>query len=296
VLNACQTAASDEDERHDPLAGVAAALLAGGLPAAVAMRQPIHDRDAVVFGTELYRALVRGEPLDAAVTEGRLAVFCEGGEDSDWAVPALYLSVADGRIFQPAADEVDEGDESMGQDRIFNTGNLANSGTINVGSGTLAAGDVIHNAAPKPEEIAESAYQQARAALAHGDYSTATTRLAASLAAADVDADQRFHAALARLARRRPNALRREEIQQLESLLAGGTGDRTSSHSLLLLALVRYDYYERNGLRVPPPSPVELVGTASELPVDTDRLHEMVDHLPELDDNPVYGLLLRLTS
>lgn len=296
VLNACQTAASDDDERHDPLAGVAASLLASGLPAAVAMRQSIHDRDAVVFATELYRALVRGEPLDAAVTEGRLAVFCAGGADSDWAVPALYLSVPDGRIFQPAADEVDEGDENMGQDRTVNTGKLANSGTITVGSGTFATGDVIHNAEPRPEEVAESAYRQARGALAHGDYSTAATRLAASLAAADVDADQRFHAALARLARQRPNTLRRDEIQRIESLLTTGTSDRTSAHSLLLLALVRYDYYERNGLRMPPPSPAELVSTASELPVDTDRLREIIDHLPKLGDNPVYGLLLRLTS
>jgi len=98
VLNACETARSDRREGGDPFAGVAHALVRGGLPAVVAMQLPISDRAALAFSRALYPALAEGLPVDLAVARGRQAirVACE---DFEWAVPALFLQVEDGRIF-----------------------------------------------------------------------------------------------------------------------------------------------------------------------------------------------------
>jgi hypothetical protein len=76
-----------------------------GVPAVVAMQFPISDRAALAFSTSLYRALAAGDPVDAAVTEGRMAVFTQAPDSWEWATPALYLSVPDGRLFSTRDEE-----------------------------------------------------------------------------------------------------------------------------------------------------------------------------------------------
>lgn len=99
-LNACRTA---EAAAHAPYAGVAAALVRAGVGAVIAMRAPIGDEAAAVFSREVYTHLAAGAPVDAAVTEGRLAVQRASGGSPEWATPALFLRAADGHLFDVSA-------------------------------------------------------------------------------------------------------------------------------------------------------------------------------------------------
>jgi tetratricopeptide (TPR) repeat protein len=101
VLNACQTArmAEEEEEGFHPFAGVASALLQEGVPAVVAMRSSIPDKAAIAFSQTFYQQLAAGEPVDAAVTEGRMAIYSKVGENGGWNLPILFLLGKDGEIF-----------------------------------------------------------------------------------------------------------------------------------------------------------------------------------------------------
>lgn len=93
VLNACSTG-QWAAATVDPFAGVAAALVLSGLPAVLAMQAPISDQAAIAFSHELYQHLADGDPVDAAVVEGRLAIqrlARNGSSEAEWATPVLYL-------------------------------------------------------------------------------------------------------------------------------------------------------------------------------------------------------------
>lgn len=98
VLNACQSARAGALE---PGLGVAQALVATGVPAVVAMQFPVSDRAALSFSKSLYRSLAEGDPVDAAVAEGRLAIVRDLRDSPEWATPALFLAAEDGRLFAP---------------------------------------------------------------------------------------------------------------------------------------------------------------------------------------------------
>ncbi len=72
VLNACEGARHGET---DAFGGVAQTLLQQSIPAVVAMQLAIPDRAAVTFAERFYAALAEGEPVDAAISEARLAMF-----------------------------------------------------------------------------------------------------------------------------------------------------------------------------------------------------------------------------
>jgi hypothetical protein len=105
-LNACRTA---EAVPGVPWAGVATALVRAGVPAVIAMQFPVTDRAAVTFAASVYRRLAAGAPVDEAVTDGRLAIRGTHPGSPEWATPALFLRVPDGRVFAapepPAAAE-----------------------------------------------------------------------------------------------------------------------------------------------------------------------------------------------
>ncbi|HYG61614.1 MAG TPA: CHAT domain-containing protein [Thermoanaerobaculia bacterium] len=99
-LNACDTGRSNASA---PFAGVATALLRAGLPAVIAMQQPIRDGAALELSRAVYRRLAAGDPIDAAVTEGRLAIARGHGALLEWGTPVLFLRSDDGRLFEAAA-------------------------------------------------------------------------------------------------------------------------------------------------------------------------------------------------
>jgi hypothetical protein len=80
--------------------GVARSLVRAGIPAVLGMQYPIRDTHATAFYHSFYRALAAGQPIDAAVTGGRLAILSRSGEDGrDWGVPVLTMRSLDGVLF-----------------------------------------------------------------------------------------------------------------------------------------------------------------------------------------------------
>jgi hypothetical protein len=107
VFGACNTARRD---RYNAWTGVAPALTRAGIPAVVAMQYTVRDLNAVAFSRRFYGALASGETIDAAVTDGRLAIFNRSdlsGEryERDWGVPVLYLRTPGGMLFPKAGPE-----------------------------------------------------------------------------------------------------------------------------------------------------------------------------------------------
>ena len=89
LLNSCEGARTS---RSDRFAGVAASLVAQGVPAAIGMQYRIDDDAAALFGTEFLTQLAGAGSVDEALTEARMAVFaaCNAYE---WATPVLLSRV-----------------------------------------------------------------------------------------------------------------------------------------------------------------------------------------------------------
>jgi hypothetical protein len=97
VLTACEVGQRDAASAW---AGVVTALTHAGIPAVVGMQFRIRDRNAIAFSRAFYRALAAGQAIDAALTDGRFAIFNQGDADErDWGVPVLYLRAEDGVLF-----------------------------------------------------------------------------------------------------------------------------------------------------------------------------------------------------
>ncbi len=99
MLNACE---GSQTATANPFAGVAQQLVQQGVPAVIAMRHPISDDAAIAFSHEFYAALADGYSVDAAITEGRVAVATRLG-NGEWGAPQLIMHAANGRLWQIAA-------------------------------------------------------------------------------------------------------------------------------------------------------------------------------------------------
>ncbi|HEV8578202.1 MAG TPA: CHAT domain-containing protein [Thermoanaerobaculia bacterium] len=105
VVNACHSGRAATDHGHDFYAGIASSLVMAGVPAVVAMRAPVTDRAAIAFSKALYREVAAGAPVDAAVAEGRLAIYRADPFSLEWAIPVLFMRVPDGRLFKSATEQ-----------------------------------------------------------------------------------------------------------------------------------------------------------------------------------------------
>jgi formylglycine-generating enzyme required for sulfatase activity len=101
-LNACETARVTKERGLDPFAGVATAIVMAGIPAVVAMQFPISDRAAITFARRFYPLLARGYTVDAAVAEGRRAIYLAEGGTMEWGTPVLFMRSPQGVIFRVA--------------------------------------------------------------------------------------------------------------------------------------------------------------------------------------------------
>ena len=100
VLGACEVGHRDQ---VNAWTGVVPALTRAGIPAVVGMQYTVRDENAIAFSRRFYRALAAGQSIDAAVTDGRLAIYNRGSEDErDWGVPVLYLRADEGVLFPGA--------------------------------------------------------------------------------------------------------------------------------------------------------------------------------------------------
>jgi hypothetical protein len=104
ILDACETGKI----ATDPFRSIAPALIRAQVPAVVAQQFQVPEAAARAFVTGFYRALARGFPLDACVTEGRKAVQRSTSTGQpDWGIPVVYSRVADGRLFElPAVQAI----------------------------------------------------------------------------------------------------------------------------------------------------------------------------------------------
>jgi hypothetical protein len=93
-LNSCEGARGSEG---DPFSGTAATLVHNRIPAVVAMQYEITDKAAIEFSRSFYEALADGWPVDAAVTDARVAVSMDSM--LEWGTPVLYMRSPDGRLF-----------------------------------------------------------------------------------------------------------------------------------------------------------------------------------------------------
>lgn len=102
VLNACETAVAGGEAAQEPFAGIATALVLGGIPAVVAMQSAIGDTHAVAFTSAFYERLAAGMSIEEAVTEGRQAIHSLEPDQSSWAIPVLFLRAAAADLFTSA--------------------------------------------------------------------------------------------------------------------------------------------------------------------------------------------------
>jgi hypothetical protein len=101
-LNACKTATTSAGTDAHPFAGIATSLIRDGVPAVVAMQFPISDEAAVNFAQTFYERIAQRLPVDAAVAEGRKALY--SNKNAEWATPVLFLRSKDGVLFHPSTD------------------------------------------------------------------------------------------------------------------------------------------------------------------------------------------------
>lgn len=91
VLASCRSADPGDNPAFGPFASIAAALVAAGLPAVVAMQTSVEDRSAIRFTERLYRRIAQGDPIEAAVSQARIALRASQPDTLDWAVPVLFV-------------------------------------------------------------------------------------------------------------------------------------------------------------------------------------------------------------
>jgi len=106
VLAACKGAQLSRAEGADSLSGVATGLTQKGLPAVLGMQFVVSDQAAARFSRAFYSSLVRGELLEEAVTEGRLAILRGDEQSLEWASPVLFLRAPEGRLLSKPPRQV----------------------------------------------------------------------------------------------------------------------------------------------------------------------------------------------
>lgn len=112
LLNSCRSGLTGTGARA--FNGVAAALVACGVPAVVAMQCKISDRAAISFAEGFHSRLAKGATLDEAVTAGRLAIHTLSPGSFEWAVPVLYSRLGDGQLFHRGETPDRKGEQPAG--------------------------------------------------------------------------------------------------------------------------------------------------------------------------------------
>lgn len=101
------------------------------------------------------------------------------------------------------------------------------------------------------------------------------------------NADAYYYCAIALLKGRKPKILTLTEIKKIEPLLVAATQlDNTKAQYFYLHALIKYDFYLKNGLRLNPPTVEELMAQASSLHVEKEEIDKLFQRVPvEMPDN-----------
>jgi len=142
-LNACEGARLVEGQA---LGGVAHHLMQQGLPAVIAMQFPVSDQAAITLAHEFYGALADHYPVDAALTEARVAIY---GQKSvmEWGTPVLFMRAPDGNLWQTEQEETMSKENQTGPGIVSGVGSGIDIGGFSIGGnardiviGTVGAG------------------------------------------------------------------------------------------------------------------------------------------------------------
>jgi len=95
-LGACE---SGQQSTHDAFAGVGPQLVRAGCPAVVCMQEKVENAVARQFAGRFYASLLDTGCVDLAVNRARSALLDH--QYVQWAVPVLYMHLADGILFNP---------------------------------------------------------------------------------------------------------------------------------------------------------------------------------------------------
>ena len=99
VLNMCEGARGSPGDLYS---ASGATLVRHGVPAVLAMQYEISDSAAIEFARAFYEAVADGLAVDAAVTEGRIAIRLAVPNTVEWGTPVLYTHAPDGVLFELA--------------------------------------------------------------------------------------------------------------------------------------------------------------------------------------------------
>lgn len=239
-LNSCKSAQIGTHPGQDPMLGTAASLVRRGIPAVLAMQLAISDPAAKAFSAAVYLALARGSSLDAAVSDGRLALFQAQPESWEWITPVLFAGLSDAAVFRPLC--------SLAEDR-----------TARFEQAVVEAGKLL----------GARSYVQAQRVV--------EARLEQGANLADL---HYYHALALLAGRRprylKLEEIRAIEASARQVL---GLGD-CAAHHLCLLAFLCRDFYLDNFLMPPSPSYEELLSRAAAAPLDQSRMDELVRLVP----------------
>jgi hypothetical protein len=111
-------------------------------------------------------------------------------------------------------------------------------------------------------------------------YDLSAASLQRALGKTTHEADILYYLALALIGGRRPRTLKLAKVRQLESYLTAAIGLEEKPQYKLLLAVIKYDYYACNGLRVPPPAVDQLLSEATRCEIDSGEARLMLLHVP----------------
>lgn len=124
-------------------------------------------------------------------------------------------------------------------------------------------------------------------------YKLAIDALSKALDRGPREANILYYIALAYINGRRPKILKLSNIKSIENYLSAAIQlERDQAHYLYLWALIKYDYYLVNGLRIPPPSLEKLIMASQECRFLHVEVKQIFKHVP-VPSNPIIELILR---
>jgi len=103
LLNSCEGA---EGSERDIFSSTASILVQRGIPAVLAMQYEISDRAAIEFSRTFYGALADEMPIDAAISQARMAISMALDGSVEWGTPVLYMRSYDGVMFRIQQKEI----------------------------------------------------------------------------------------------------------------------------------------------------------------------------------------------
>ena len=124
-----------------------------------------------------------------------------------------------------------------------------------------------------------------------GLFDLATKFFAKAIEQIPDSADVYYYQALAQMKGKRPKVLTLTEIRKVEEYLNAATQlDNTKAKFYSLWALIKYDFYLKNGMRINPPTLEDLVAELATKQVERDEVSKMLKRVP-VNDAEILSLI-----